>query len=181
MNRSWGFTLLELIIVIALMGIMASVITVSIRPRPANERKEFLASLNALLALGWREALITRNVHKIEFDFAKNSVVLQKKIENESSKSGMQFIPVKSKYTENYIKWPKNLEVQQFLIEGKNEMGGLRKEAVWFYIMPDGSAQDIIINLIDVKDKMPNKQSRQVGWVLNPFSVQFTEYGSFQK
>ena len=47
--------------------------------------------------------------------------------------------------------------------------------------MPDGMAQDVIINLVDTKDFLPDESARPVGLVLNPFSVQLKEYDTFQK
>jgi len=47
--------------------------------------------------------------------------------------------------------------------------------------MPDGLSQDVIINFIDSQDPLPDGKMRQIGLVLNPFTVQFKEYDSFQK
>jgi hypothetical protein len=55
-----------------------------------------------------------------------------------------------------------------------------KTEEMWFYVIPGGMAQDVIINFIDTKD-LYNNAPRSVGLVLNPFSAQFKIYDTFQK
>ena len=52
--------------------------------------------------------------------------------------------------------------------------------SVWFYIIPEGMVQNVVINMTDTKDVRDN-QARPVGLILNPFSAQLKIYDSFQK
>ena len=52
--------------------------------------------------------------------------------------------------------------------------------SVWFYIIPEGMTQDVVLNFIDTNDAYDG-HPRQVGLVLNPFTAQFKEYDEFQK
>ena len=57
---------------------------------------------------------------------------------------------------------------------------GRQTTELWFFIVPEGLAQDVVINLLDMRDKDRGK-AKQVGLVLNPFAAQFKSYDSFQK
>ena len=46
---------------------------------------------------------------------------------------------------------PENFEVREFFIEGLNEMkGGKKVDKMWIFVTPEGLAQEVIINVIDV-------------------------------
>ena len=51
---------------------------------------------------------------------------------------------------------------------------GETKETAWFYIMPDGSSQDIIINFTYGDD------NKERGIKINPFYVRVNLYDAFQ-
>ncbi len=79
--------------------------------------------------------------------------------------------------------WPKNLEIKNFYVEGSDEMeriAGRPDGKIWFFVVPSGLAQNVIINFIDTLDRVNNKP-RTIGLVLNPFSAQFKVYDTFQK
>lgn len=173
--RNQGFTLIEIVVVIAIIGFMAAVVSPNLfGPTASRERKNFIAKVNSLLFLGWQQALITHKPHAIDFDFYRKKVTLQI-LDNPNDKP----VPVKIDYQETSLEWPALYEAKNFYIEGSDELSG--KTAVYFYIMPDGMAQDVILNFLDTKDTLPGGDPRPIGLVLNPFSVQFKEYDEFQK
>jgi len=179
--KSKGFTLLEILIVIAVIGIiMAITIPNFMGRKPAEERKNNIAELNSLLHFGWQNALEEQKIYKVKFDTKKNIFSLETTT-GIQEKGKPTFKPVPTTYTETSFEWPENLEIRQFIIEGNNEFATGAKDAVWFFIMPDGLSQDIIINFIDSQDPLPDGKMRQIGLVLNPFTIQFKEYDSFQK
>ena len=54
-------------------------------------------------------------------------------------------------------------------------------QRVWFYLMPQGLAQSVVINMIDRSDTTKVPKGQPVGLVLNPLSVQFRAYNAFQQ
>jgi prepilin-type N-terminal cleavage/methylation domain-containing protein len=176
-----GFTLIEILVAIAIIGFMATVIVPNLTgPSAATERKSFIAAANGLLFIGWQQALITHKIHTATFDFNKKKVFIEI-VENIDNPSNPKLAPVKIDYQKTSIDLPEQFEVQNFYIEGYDEVKQSAGRTVFFfYIMPDGMAQDVVINLVDTKDVMPDKSPRRVGLVLNPFSVQLKEYDTFK-
>ena len=177
-----GFTLLEIIIAVAIIGLVAVIVIPNFMGRtPYYERKETIAKLNALTQLAWQNALIENKIHKIKFDFNAGKVSLE--VETDE-KGEQEFKPLVRTHLDTEFAWPDHFEVKQFLIEKrdamKEYMGG-ESRVMWFFVMPDGLTQDVIINFVDVKDLLPDGKARPVGLVLNPFNAQFREYDTFQK
>lgn len=176
MKLKQGFTLIELLVVMIIIAIMATVVIPNLGPRPADKRKEFISQLNALTSLGWYNAIITNKMHKIDIDVNKRIITL----EIQTKKGEMNFVPVRRKYVASTLRLPTEYEIREFIVQGKNLVSGVFQKAE-FYILAGGLASDIIINFVDKKDKLPSGQMRPFSLVLNPFSAQFREYGSFQR
>ncbi len=174
--RSKGFTLIELMAVIVIIGLMAAVIIPNLSgPTARAERRAFIADLNGLLFLGWQQALMTGAIHLVDISFAKKTVVLERVDAFESGKPKAH--EIKADYRRTTIVWPEKYELKNFSIEGASQ----NANAFFFYIMPDGLAQDVVINFFDTKDALADGSPRPVSLVLNPFSVRFKEYDTFQK
>jgi len=178
-----GFSLLEILIVIAIIGILGAVIVPNInRSTPRYEREAFIARFNALLQYGWQHAMMTRKIHQITVDISKKMITLLEE-SDEVDKSGTVYKQIADAVYDTTIPLPDQIAIKQFFIEGFDMMtkfSRAKSASVWFYIIPEGMAQDVIINFIDTNDKRDG-QSRQVGLVLNPFTVQLKEYDTFQK
>lgn len=177
MNKA-GFTLIEIIIVIAIIAAMATIVSpLLFGPKAKAQRSQYIAQLNQLLFLGWQQARITGKIHTVEFNFTNKTVSLQI-VEDDITKRK----PVSINYQQTQIEWPEQFDIKNFIIEGDDQMAqGGGKRTSWFYIVPDGLTQDVILNFFDTKDLSPSGDPRPVGLVLNPFSAQFKEYDSFQK
>jgi prepilin-type N-terminal cleavage/methylation domain-containing protein len=177
-----GFTLIELVVAIAIIGFMATVIVPNLTgPSAATERKSFVAAINSLLFIGWQQALITHQIHAATFNLSKKQVYLET-VQNIDNPNNPKTSPVKLPYQSTSITWPEQFDIQSFYIEGTDEkMRAAGQNVFFFYIMPDGIAQDVVINLFDTKDVLPDKSPRPIGLILNPFSVQLKEYDTFQK
>lgn len=180
MNNRVGFSLLQLMIALAIMGLVIAIIPNL--QRPSYERDQFIARLNALVQLAWQNAIITHKIHKITFDLSGRSAWLESEVEEKDRKGEPDFKPVTGLYADTSITWPRHIEIKAFLLEGqdltKAFLAGAKK--VWFYVVPEGLAQPVTINFIDKEDTLDGKP-RQMGLVLNPFSAQFKVYYAFQK
>jgi len=178
-----GFTLIELLAAIAIIGLLAAIIVPNIGKRsPKESRAKTLAKLNGMVQLAWRNAIVTNKIHSIKFNL-KDGAISVEIATGKYKKGEPTFKPLDRSYISTEMAWPNNLEVKQFIIEGKDEIKirGRTDISSWFYIMPDGLAQDVIVNFIDTKDLQPDEQPKTFGLVLNPFNAQFKVYDTFQK
>lgn len=180
-----GFTLLEILIVVAVLGILAAAIVPNFRNLlPGRERKLFIGKLNGLMHTAWQRALVERKLQKISFDFDKRSIWLESAT-GAIKEGNPEFARAKGSYVSTLLKIPKVIDVKNFIIEGFDEMGrygsGRKTTESWFYIIPDGMAQAVTINFLDTSNLNAAGKPRQFGLVLNPFNAQFKVYDAFQK
>ncbi len=186
-----GFTLLELLLAMLIIGIVGgALIPQLVQMQPNYERKQFITKLNALVRYSWQQAITTRLVHRILFDFKKRTATAQvqkKPSETDQEKTPKKekedFAPVKGGYISSSFTWPDSIEIKQFKIEGFDEMqrfAGRKTDTLWFYIVPDGMTQVVTINFLD-KEQLIDGKPQQMGLVLNPFFAQFKVYDAFQK
>ena len=179
-----GFTLLEILIALALIGLLVGIVMPNLqRLMPQYERKQFIGRLNEILQFGWQQAIITHKICKIIFDIDTRNVSLQIATDKKDRQGEQLFEPIKGQYLKTSFTWPDQFKFKQFFIEGFDEMSrfvGRKAASVWFYVMPEGLAQDVIINILDMKD-LKNNKPREIGLVLNPFTAQLSVYDTFQK
>lgn len=177
-----GFTLIEILIAIVIVGIIMAVAIPNLRRfSPGRPRKEFIGSLNSVTQFALNNALVTRKVHQVHFDFGKKKVTV-KAATGTIKDNETEFAPIKGTYLNSSVTIPKTITFQNFIIEGSDQfaISSNRSEA-WYFIVPDGMAQAVTINFTDTKDTLPSGKPRPVGLVLNPFSARFKVYDSFQK
>jgi prepilin-type N-terminal cleavage/methylation domain-containing protein len=157
-----GFSLLEVLVVIALIGIMSAILLPSFSRKTARqEREAFIAAINKIVHTGWQEAVRNHTIYQVTFDIqARRMTLLNQEILDE----------------ESAFEWPEQYEIKQVYIEGYLEKNSKK---FWFFIMPEGMAQNVIINCYDTKD-VQDFNPRPFSLVLNPFYVQFKIYDTFQ-
>jgi len=182
-NQS-GFSLLELMMVIVIIAIIGSVTAPYLQQStPRYERETFIARFNTLLRYGWQQALITHKTHRINVDIGKKTISLTVESEGKDKSGEPAFIPIANPVEDTVLLIPDHLNIKQFFIEGFDMMTKFSRSktaSVWFYIIPEGMVQNVVINLTDTKDVRDNK-AQAVGLIINPFSAQLRIYDSFQK
>lgn len=180
-----GFTLIEILVAITILVVMAAIVAPRLAPkRPKEERKAFVAQLNALTQLAWQTALTTNVLQRILFDFKKKTVSVEQSTGEKDNKGDLKFTPLQRTYLETTISWPENLQIKNFFLEGFDEMkrfSGRDTGETWFYIVPDGMTQRVTINMLDTQDMQPDGRLAKVGLVLNPFTAQFVAYDTFKQ
>jgi len=159
-----GFTILELIVALVIFGLLATIVVPALQRRaPDQDRKQLANYLN--------------RVHKIVLNLSKRIITL----EAQSLKEKKDFKPVKSSYLRTEFNWAPPLIFKNIYIDKEDKMRVVHKLAeTWFFIVPDGLAQPVVLNIIDVKDTRRSSKGKQFSLVLNPFTMQFREYDSFQ-
>jgi type II secretory pathway pseudopilin PulG len=180
-----GFSFLQLVIVIAIMAIVGLVVVPNVSKRvPLAQRKEFHESLNALARQAWTRALQTGHVHKILFNLKERTVKLEEQVIAMDRDGKPVFAPVPLSFFAKHYQWQEHLEIKQFYVEGVDEVGKNNPdntmEDIWFFIVPEGMAQEVIINLFDNRDTHYSLDGQEVSLVLNPFRVQFQMYEEFK-
>lgn len=178
-----GFGLLEIMVAITLIALLATVVVPNLSPKnAAQERKTFIAQLNALTRLAVTQAHATRKIHRVYIDFKQQLAHVEVQADKKDAKGDTLYQTISAPYLDNKIAWPKRYAVREYFVEGIDELasGNKRINEVWFYVIPNGRTQHIVINMIDMQDKKRGKPVA-VGLVLNPFSAQFEVYDSFQK
>ncbi len=174
-----GFSLLEIMVVILLLGIVATIVIPNLQQRvPGHKRKAFISELNTLMALGWQDALASQKIIRVFFDVEKRVVSLESE-EPGASAGEVMYKPITQTYRANSYEWPEQIEIKNFFIDGNDELNQPERKtsSMWFYIMPEGLSQNVIINVEDTSQTQPIR----LGLVLNPFTVQLKEYDTFQK
>ena len=125
--RNQGFTLIEIVVAIAIIGFMAAIVVPNLfGPTAATERKSFIAKVNGLLFLGWQQALITHKIHMATFDINQKKVYLEV-VESMDSADKPKTSPVKIDYQATSIEWPEQFEIKNFYIEGTDEENAISR------------------------------------------------------
>jgi len=183
-NRT-AFTLIELMVAIAVIAIMATIIVPNIfRLQPRYERKQFIADLNSLVRYGQQHAITSGKVQQIFVNITKKMMELRSPSGKKDAQGQDEYTLVQRMYVPTHINIPASAQIKNFIIEGFDEVGkytNSKTAELWFFIVPEGLTQEVIINFLDTNDKMYNGKPRPIGLVLNPFTAQFKEYDTFQK
>jgi prepilin-type N-terminal cleavage/methylation domain-containing protein len=176
-----GFTLIELVIAIAIISIMMAAIMPFFRAQPGAARKQFAAQLNGIVQCAWQQAIITRAVHRVLFNIKERRAWVERHTSPAGNLQKLEFEAVRLPQAQ--MQWPAALIIKQFFIEGFDEIArfaGRVTETIWFYVVADGMTQQVTINGVDKEDTLMGKP-RPFGLVLNPFLAHFKEYDTYQK
>lgn len=172
-----GFSLIEIMVALAIMAIAALVVVPTFRNPQKDEIKLFVDKLNSMLNFAYQNTLITSKLHRVLFDFDKNFIELQMAQDKKDAAGNVVFDSITG------ASFPTKINLDYFSLRnffvGKNDQasGPARTRSVWFYIFESGNGQDVIINLEFTKADI----IRPLGLVLNPFTLQFKVYENFQK
>lgn len=150
MNR--GFSLIELMIVILLIGIIATIGIPRFLRTTRTEAEQFIARLNALVADGAQLAVQTQQPQKVLFNLLARTVELQDVSDNKAKRS---------------IDIPKVLEIEDVYINGKSQFTGEgEKRTVYFLITSEGISQEV--RLVLTTETQAGKKTYEL--YLNPFT-----------
>ena len=171
-------------LVIIVIGIVAGIGIPTLQQlMPGAGRREFASRFNQLVSVAWQNALQKNKVHRIWVDIEKRMMRVEVETDEITATGEPKFVPLEGVYVETTYKIPENITLKQFYVEGeeKIQQRGVKVEAVWFYIVPDGLSQDVIINFFDTREKDNEGNPAKGSLVVNPFTSQTRVYGTYQK
>jgi prepilin-type N-terminal cleavage/methylation domain-containing protein len=184
LNKS-GLTLIELVIGLAIIAIVAAVALPNIgKLMPSYKRKQFLSTVDSIVQTGWQQAVVTHSIHKVLFDLSNRTVSLERATDKKDAQGNVEYVSTKAGGASTHCSIPTFIEIKQFFIEGYDEIarysGNKNAARVWFFIMPEGECQKVIINMID-NSSSAHDQLKQISLLLNPLTARFYVYNEFQK
>ncbi|MBV8661236.1 MAG: type II secretion system protein [Candidatus Dependentiae bacterium] len=178
-----GFSFLELMIIFALLTLLGAFVVPNLfRTKQGAERKEFLTSFETLLKDATLRSIVENKMHQIYIDIAHE--LIQTRIYDSTSievNKHKQFVALE-KNKEYLVEIPflKRFKINNFFINGVDEVvPGAAMQDVVFYVMPDGTSQAVIANLID-QDEEAILPDVNFSFVINPFYARISVYETFQ-
>lgn len=152
---SAGFTLIEIILVILIIGIAAQIGIPRVFRTRQNVTIDFISRLNNLVQAGIQAAIDSGEMHKVLFSLRAKQVELVSTVSNKTSMK---------------IKMANEIALQDFFINGINQFKAMaEKDSAFFFINTEGTAQNVKLILVD-ESKQPLIKSE---FVLNPFTGRF--------
>ncbi len=155
-----GFSLIELMIVIMLIGIVAVIGMPRFLSSPRREAENFISHLNRLVSESVIEAQSRGEPLRIFFSITGKKVDMQ---------------TVSGKSLAKPLVIPDSIEISDVGINGKSQFvsGSGEKDSVYFLINQDGISQEVRLVLIDHAVRRNNPRSGRYEFYLNPFTSVF--------
>ena len=176
-----GISFIEILVVLLLMSLFMSLaIPRFFSSQKGRAKKQFFTEFSTLVADSMYQAMTSHKIHQIFWDLQRHQIEV--KIYDttaESKDKHQQFKPVTPDVFHSTMKIPESFIVHNFYIQqGEDEIKpGETKNAIWTYIMPDGTSQQVTINIQDENETDNN----QFSITINPFYSQVSLHDSFQK
>ena len=174
-NKQSGFSLLEILIVLLMISLFGAFVAPTFMTKKSVAKQKFIAEFATLMQDTLYQAISTKSIHQVYFDFDNNVIIAkeqnsQKQDSNKHKNFSDTFI--------DKVHISPQFTFHNFYIQATDEVqqGKVLHDA-WFYIMPDGTSQAVIMNIED------NSQdpSKQFSITINPFYSQVQADETFQK
>lgn len=139
--------------------------------------KLFVAQVNRLMQTAWQQAIISGQIQKVLLDFGASTINLEQQVVIKNQKTDT-FAPLKDVPGDTSMDIPPELSFVNVYIGGKDEMKKGNRKTAWFFVLPDGTTQPVVMNLRLANDV---EIAPPFGMVLNPFNAQFDYYDTPQQ
>lgn len=162
-----GFTLFEIVVVLAIIGIFFGIILSQFTWHPKDERPVFIDRLNLILRQATRHATETNTFHRVVFNFE------QKRLYTDQAPKPGPMYPLTAELfapTPGFVGGdtaiPPSIIVTKLMVEGRDEVSRGTQQT-WFFIDPNGNSQEVAMVLA------PEEGGDGQRFILNPFTRQF--------
>jgi len=149
-----GFTLIELMVVIVLIGIITTIGLPRFLRSPIPLTQDFMHRLNVLIADASAQAQQHNEPRRIFFNMNARTVELQ---------------AVGGKPLGNPLTIPEALSIADVVINGESQFHTGTGRTVYFLINPEGMSQEVVLSI----EEKRGGSTRVYEFYLNPFSALF--------
>ena len=180
-HTATGFSFIEILVALLLLSIFASMVMPRIfGNRKGVVKKQFFSDFSHVMSDTLYQAITTKKIHQVFFDFNSREINIKiHHVDPTETNKHKQFKILPPGNFHSSLIIPEQLIIQNFYINGENVMSaGKTTNDAWFYIMPDGTAQSIVINIEDENEET-NYNSFSI--TVNPFYSQVQLHESYQK
>jgi prepilin-type N-terminal cleavage/methylation domain-containing protein len=154
-----GFSIIEIMLVVLIIGILASFGIPRFLLRRVTAGTTFIARLNSITAYGAQLAVKNNSIQKVVLHFVGKTISV-------STPDGEKI--------ERSVEIPADIEIIDFYVAGKNQLAqAAQNYDAYFLINPDGIAQEISLSFIDHSSTGRASVDRRYTIELSPFTAQF--------
>lgn len=175
MNKSSAFTFIEMLMVLLLVGVVASVMMPLITRRRVSKEKWSIIQddCNNLVFFARQEAIANGRVHRLTFSSPKGAIADQVTIEEERQDPEKPekkiYVPVQSYYFETRYEFDQSVKIRRVYVGRQETFTENPIAGAHCYIVPDGLVQDVIIQLTRTRGGTQEGGSLK----MNPFFGKF--------
>lgn len=162
-----GFSLIEIIIVIAIIAILGAVVAPQLGRRDVNEVRRFVGQLNGLMTFVSANAAATGQVHKVLLDLEHDVVTVERALGGKAITGEDAYEPLANQYMAARVVIPQALVFRSMVINGADELAGAPTKKVWFFCVPQGLCQSAVLTGRDTE------RDEDFVLTLNPYTGQF--------
>lgn len=173
-----GISFIEILVVLLLVSLtMSFVIPRFLSSQHGKAKKQFFSEFSALVSHTLYQAVTTKKIHQIFWDIDHHEILAKTFDEKSEEKNKhKQFKPMLA--SKNKIKIPDSFLIHNFFIQGDDRIkAGETMHNAWTYIMPDGTSQQLIVNIVNEEEQSNNRFSITI----NPFYSQVSLHDTFEK
>jgi hypothetical protein len=174
-----GISFLEILVTLLLMSLlMTFAMPRFFSSQPSKTKKVFFADFSKLVTDTAHQAIMNDKIHQIFWDFNKRTISV--KIFDpaiESSNKHERFKPTDASVFKTHMSIPTEFTINNFFINEKESVTSGKLNTVFHYIMPDGTAQPVIANIVNDNDTVNPRFCIQI----DPFYSQVSLHDTFQK
>jgi len=162
-----GFSLIELVVVLTIIAIMVAVVVPQLSRRDTSAVRTFTAQLNAFMLFTTTHAATTNALHKVLIDLEHDRISAEKATGGKAITGEDAYEPLMSSYPAARLEIPHELVFRSILVNGADELAGAPTKKVWFFCVPNGLCQPVVIAGRDIN------RDEDFILTLNPYTGQF--------
>lgn len=168
MGNKAGFTLIEIIIVMIIIGIMTTMITRVVVRKPVDEWDYVLEEFNNLAYVARQESLAIRSVHRILLQSSDDNgdrMIIEREFDDPEKVGMKKYERATSKYLDVEYVFPETIRLKAVYVNGKPSFDRYREGKAFIYVTHEGLVQPAIVQLTRTHDD----QESFASFILEPF------------
>lgn len=155
-QNSSGFTLLEMMVVIVLLGLLATIIVPRLtRRNPEAEWIHIVDTLNNMVGFARQESIVNQCPYRLAFyafPDKEHAVVIEQEVLNPEKKNAKIYIPASSNYFPTRYTFSPEIKIINIVLNKKSQFNG--QNVAYCNLIPEGLVQAITLYLKRIeKDK----------------------------